>query len=227
MLLLIPLISLMSIQINPKPIYQGIALIYLLVLGTVILIFGFADFSVADDVPSPAQGWVIGGAIAIVLAGIFRLWYDAVTVEKEVWSSPNSTYDQPPQNQTTTVENDPLGCAGITSIFGKVLGTIIWLLWLPFLFTQVGEWFYQLSWWIFSTITDLWFPLRFLIALTWGLSYFAMKTFVNCEWLLSRVFFLGFLFPNQILFQYTVIPAIMGIWGRNSYQLLRLSQTRL
>ena len=179
-------------------------ILYLAILGLTFLILGVVDPSIAAPIPDPPFRRVLIGAIAVILAGILRLWIDKLTIENEFWTS----------DVVTELE-------GVRSVFGKFIGTFLFILCIPYWFTQMGEWIYYLNWWIFSGLQNWWEPLIFLLSLWYLIFYSLNKDFIYYEWLLGRVFFLGILLPNAPLFNYTVIPAIIGIWIRLFYQLLK------
>jgi len=203
--------------------------IYLLLLGSVFGFLGVADFSVADDVPNPSKMSVLSSAIAIIIAIIFTLRLDALTIEKDVWEEKTNVIPENPNQDAEQVNdsdgNNPSnrGCIGISSVFIKIFGTVIYLLLFPFQFTKLGEWIYQIQWSIFTTLEGWSSFLPIILAFLCLMSYSFQRSFIHYVWLLGRIFFLGVLFTNQVLFQYTIIPTIIGSYMQLFYQFLRLS----
>ncbi len=196
-------------------IFKTLIIIYLTLLITLFLLFGIADFSIADSVPNPSKISVLGGAVVTIIAIGIRLRIDALTIEKDVWSSDTITINQDSETNTNN------GCLGISSVFSKVIGSVIYLLLFPFGFTVIGELAYKLNWWSFSTVIEWWPPLIY------GISFFCLfsgtfaTSVVYYEWSLSRLIFLGFIFPNQQLFYYTIIPCLVGIWISIIYKIVK------
>ncbi|AFZ42740.1 hypothetical protein PCC7418_0511 [Halothece sp. PCC 7418] len=199
--------------------------IYLLLLGSVFFFLGVADFSVADDVSNPSKISVTGSAISLIVAMILVLWIDSVTTEKDIWKGDKNV--TPENTAQSNEELNNSGCLGISSILNKILGTFFYLLLVPLQFTKIGEWFYQIQWFVFSTLDNWSSLLPIILAFLFFLSYSLQKSFVYYVWLLGRICFLGLLFTNQVLFQYTIIPSIMGICVQLSYQLLRLGYKKM
>ncbi len=196
-------------------ILRTLILIELILLIIVFLVLGIADFSVAEAVPNPSKITVFSSTVAVILAIVIRLRIDALTIEKEVWSSDTITINQESDSNTNN------GCIGIGSVFNKIVGTVIYLLLFPFGFTKIGEIIYQLNWWVFTTLIEWWPPLIYGFPLIGFISGLSTTSVISYEWLLSRIFFLGFIFPNQQLYIYTVLPGIIGIWVRIFYQILK------
>ncbi|AFZ44683.1 hypothetical protein PCC7418_2536 [Halothece sp. PCC 7418] len=127
--------------------------IYLFLLGLVFFFLGVADFSVADDVSNPSKMSVTGSAIALIVAMSLVLWIDSVTVEKDIWKGDKNVTPENTDRENQQLNNS--GCLGISSIFSKILRTIFYLLLFPLQFTKIGEWFYHIQWFVFSTL-DSW-----------------------------------------------------------------------
>lgn len=191
------------------------ALIYIVLLGSAFLFLGVADFSVAADVADPPQVAVLGAMGAIIVAGGLQWWLNRAISKQDTWAIAE-------RENAASEDDDASGCAELSTFISQVVGTIIYILLVPFAFSKTGEWAYQLNWWFFTSIQKWWPPLIYVLSLTGFLSFFFRGSLVSGEWLFSRAFFVGLLFPNQPLFLYTVVPEIAGLWAQVMYKLIKL-----
>lgn len=88
-----------------------------------------------------------------------------------------------------------------TNLLTEVPTSIITVL---LVWTKLGEWGYMLTTWL----VDLWFPLIFVI----GFLNFVGGFFGNILPTLGITVLLGFVFTDKTLFNFLVIPAVVGIW---------------
>ncbi|MGP1386419.1 MAG: hypothetical protein ACTS2F_22855 [Thainema sp.] len=195
-------------------------LIYLALLVFSFLILGVADFSVAATVADPSKLAVIGAMSAILIAGGLQWWINRAIAQR------NTRISAERQNASSDADQ-AAGCAELSTLISQVVGTIIYILLLPLAFSKIGEWIYQLNWWVFTSLRNQWPPLIYLLSVMSFLGFLFQNSLIYCEWLLGRAFFIGFLFPNQPLFLYTVVPAIAGLWAQVTYKLIKLARLGL